>query len=330
MNGILNIYKEPGWTSFDVVAKLRRILKEKKIGHTGTLDPAAEGVLPVCVGKATKLCELLTDGTKTYEAVLLLGTTTDTQDLTGQVLRTCPVDCTEEEVRNCTASFLGEREQVPPMYSALKVGGKRLYELARQGQVVERKARKVTFFELTVLETALPRVKIRVTCSKGTYIRTLCADIGEALGCGGCMEKLVRTASGGFDIGKAKKLAEIEMLVQGGRLEEILLPVDAVFADLPAAAAMPEGDKALHNGNAVPADLCRPLQTGSGNTPGELPVYDPDSPSVLSDGQRVRLYDSRRFFIGIYVFQTAQNRFKPLKIFWDNEILQQSARHQTE
>ena len=294
MNGILNIYKEPGWTSFDVVAKLRRILKEKKIGHTGTLDPAAEGVLPVCVGRATKLVELLTDGRKTYEAVLLLGVTTDTQDTTGEVLKTRPVSCSEEEVRSCTASFLGEQDQVPPMYSALKVDGKRLYELAREGKTVERKPRRVTFFELEVLDLSLPRVTIRVTCSKGTYIRTLCEDIGEKLGCGGCMEKLVRTASSGFVIGEAKRLSEIEALVQAGRILEVLKPMDAVFQQYPAVCTTERDDKAAHNGNALPA------------APSDF----------LSDGCHVRLYDSENRFIGIYAYQAEQSRLKPVKILF--------------
>lgn len=311
MNGILNIYKEPGWTSFDVVAKLRRILKEKKIGHTGTLDPAAEGVLPVCVGRATRLCELLTDGTKTYEAVLLLGTETDTLDMEGQVLRTCPVDCTPEDVQSCIASFLGEQEQIPPMYSALKVNGKRLYDLAREGKSVERKARRVVFYELTVLQTELPRIRIRVNCSKGTYIRSLCDDIGRKLGCGGCMEKLVRTQSGGFVIEEAKKLSEIEALAAEGRIREVLIPMDAVFAGIPAVYTLPEGDKAAHNGNAVPAERCVFEPAGCGEEDGETPA----------DGQQVRLYDAQKHFIGIYAFQTENRIYKPLKVLWSNEIL---------
>ena len=196
MNGILNIYKEAGWTSHDVVAKLRGITGQKKIGHTGTLDPEAEGVLPVCLGKATKVADLLMEETKTYEAVLLLGTVTDTQDTGGQVLRTRPVTCSPEELEDCLKGFLGEQMQVPPMYSALKQNGKKLYELAREGKTVERQPRKVHFYELELLETDLPRARIRVTCSRGTYIRTLCQDIGEKLGCGGCMEHLVRTGWG--------------------------------------------------------------------------------------------------------------------------------------
>ena len=189
--GIIVIHKEKGFTSHDVVAKLRGILHMKKIGHTGTLDPDATGVLPVALGKGTKLVDLLTDKEKTYEAVLHLGIDTDTQDMSGTVLEERPVNVTEEEVRKVLKSFVGEQLQVPPMYSALKVNGKKLYELAREGKTVERKARPVCFYEIEPLEFHLPLVKIRVTCSKGTYIRTLCHDIGEKLGCGGCMEELL-------------------------------------------------------------------------------------------------------------------------------------------
>lgn len=194
--GIIVIHKEKGFTSHDVVAKLRGILHMKKIGHTGTLDPDATGVLPVALGKGTKLVDLLTDKEKTYEAVLHLGIDTDTQDMSGTVLEEKPVNVTEEEVRKVLKSFVGEQLQVPPMYSALKVNGKKLYELAREGKTVERKARPVCFYEIEPLEFHLPLVKIRVTCSKGTYIRTLCHDIGEKLGCGGCMEELLRSRVG--------------------------------------------------------------------------------------------------------------------------------------
>ena len=168
MDGIINVYKEKGFTSHDVVAKLRGILRQKRIGHTGTLDPDAEGVLPVCLGKATKVCEYLTDQTKTYQAVVRLGITTDTQDLSGKVLNERPVDVTESEVREKALEFEGEQMQTPPMYSALKVNGKKLYELAREGKEVERKPRKVHFHEIQVSEMELPRFMMKVTCSKGT------------------------------------------------------------------------------------------------------------------------------------------------------------------
>ncbi len=180
IHGIINVYKEKGFTSHDVVAKLRGIVGQKKIGHTGTLDPDATGVLPVCLGKATKLCDLLTDKNKTYEAVLLLGKTTDTQDITGEVLEEKSTEAlTEEKVREAIEGFIGDYEQIPPMYSALKVNGKKLYELAREGKVIERKARPVKILDIQILEIDLPKVRMEVSCSKGTYIRTLCHDIGE-------------------------------------------------------------------------------------------------------------------------------------------------------
>ena len=185
MNGIINIYKEKGFTSFDVVAKLRGILKTRKIGHTGTLDPDAEGVLPVCIGKATKICELLTDKTKEYEAVMLLGRTTDTQDVTGETLTQQEVRCSAKEVEKAVLSFAGDYMQVPPMYSALKVGGRKLCDIARSGQTVERAARPVTVYSLSCepRDGAADEYVLDVSCSPGTYIRTLCADIGAALGC---------------------------------------------------------------------------------------------------------------------------------------------------
>ncbi len=218
MNGILNIYKEAGFTSHDVVAKLRGILKQKKIGHTGTLDPDAEGVLPVCIGNATKLCGLLTEKEKTYEAVLLLGQETDTQDISGKILRIAEITVSPEAVREVIGSFRGSYEQVPPMYSALKVNGKKLYELAREGKEVERKARTVFLREISVSDIRLPEVSFAVTCSSGTYIRTLCRDIGEKLGCGGCMKKLLRTRVDRFDMKDSLRLSQIEETMAEGRI----------------------------------------------------------------------------------------------------------------
>ena len=200
LNGIIIIDKEPGFTSHDVVAKMRGICGQRKIGHTGTLDPAATGVLPVCLGSATKLCDMLADRDKEYVAELLLGVETDTQDTTGRVLRESKVSVVPEQIRECAASFVGELMQVPPMYSALKVNGKKLYELAREGREIERRPRPVTVHELEILGLQLPVVRMRVVCSKGTYIRTLCADIGEKLGCGGTMQSLRRTRVGSFSL----------------------------------------------------------------------------------------------------------------------------------
>ena len=257
-HGVINIYKEPGFTSHDVVAKLRGILRQKKIGHTGTLDPAAEGVLPVCLGKGTKLCDLLTDKRKTYQAVLLLGTETDTQDMTGTILSEKPTEqLTEPAVRGAAESFVGPYMQVPPMYSALKVNGKKLYELARAGKEVERAARPVEIYDLQIDAVELPRVMMTVTCSKGTYIRTLCHDIGEKLGCGGCMEKLIRTRVDRFAIGDSLRLSEVEALAKAGQIEDRIVPVDGMFEDCPAYVSESEVlDKLLQNGNPVYRSLC--------------------------------------------------------------------------
>ena len=194
-NGVIIVNKEKGFTSHDVVAKLRGILKQKKIGHTGTLDPDATGVLPVCLGHATKLCDMLTDKDKTYETVMLLGSVTDTQDISGQVLKSVDVDSlrdngelTDDQILEVIESFVGDYNQIPPMYSALKVNGKKLYELAREGIEIERKARLVKILAIENVRIEFPRVYMTVSCSKGTYIRTLCHDIGEKLMCGACME----------------------------------------------------------------------------------------------------------------------------------------------
>lgn len=256
--GIIVIHKEKGFTSHDVVAKLRGILHMKKIGHTGTLDPDATGVLPVALGKGTKLVDLLTDKEKTYEAVLHLGIDTDTQDMSGTVLEEKPVNVTEEEVRKVLKSFVGEQLQVPPMYSALKVNGKKLYELAREGKTVERKARPVCFYEIEPLEFHFPLVKIRVTCSKGTYIRTLCHDIGEKLGCGGCMEELLRSRVGRYSLFESHTLAQVEAAVADGTVQDMIDPVEKVLADYPALYADSYGDRLLANGNPLSDNLVSP------------------------------------------------------------------------
>lgn len=258
INGILNVYKEKGFTSHDVVAKLRGIAGQRKIGHTGTLDPEAEGVLPVCLGKATRVCELLTDQDKTYEAVLLLGKQTDTQDTTGTVTGEGDTSgITEEMVRETIQSYEGAYDQIPPMYSALKVNGKKLYELAREGKTVERKPRRVQIHRVEILEIQIPRVRIRVNCSKGTYIRTLCHDIGETLGCYGCMESLLRTQVGPFQVEQAYRLGELEIMKEAGKLEAAVRPIDDLFRDRPAAWVKPEWEKLAQNGNALRAEMIR-------------------------------------------------------------------------
>ena len=235
-------------TSFSVVARCRRIFVQKKIGHTGTLDPDAEGVLVVCLGKGTKLVDMLSHGTKTYEAVLMLGCVTDTQDTSGTVLREYEVDVSPDEAEAAVLSFEGPQMQVPPMYSALKVDGKKLVDLARRGIEVERKAREVNFSDIEILETDLPRVRFRVTCSKGAYIRTLCEDIGMKLGCGGCMESLLRTRTGRFEIGEALTLDEISEKVSEGDLS-FVMPIDRFFDEYPKVQVPESLDADIRNGN---------------------------------------------------------------------------------
>lgn len=296
IHGVLNIYKEAGFTSHDVVAKLRGILKQKKIGHTGTLDPDAVGVLPVCLGKGTRLCDMLTDETKTYEAVLLLGQSTDTQDTSGRILETADPETDVEKIRACIAGFEGEYMQIPPMYSARKVNGKKLYELAREGIEIERKPHRVQFHEIRILDISLPRVKMEVTCSKGTYIRTLCHDIGEALGCHGCMEHLTRTRVGRFTITDSKTLSEIETAAREGALEEFLIPVDQMFSDYPYIAVLPEADGPAFNGN--------PLR--------ETSFAGAERPDRTSG---IRLYSSDGTFVGIYQYDGKRKIWKPEKMF---------------
>lgn len=293
-DGVINVYKEKGYTSHDVVAKMRGILKQKKIGHTGTLDPDAEGVLVVCLGKGTKLCDMLTDKIKTYQAVLLLGRETDTQDTSGTTTAERPVLADEDGVREALRSFIGSYAQIPPMYSALKVNGKKLYELARSGKEIEREARPVTIHSIVVDCVELPRVTMTVTCSKGTYIRTLCHDIGRKLGCGGCMEKLLRTRVDCFSIEDSLTFAKMEQLRDEGRLSEVIVPVDGMFQQYPAVNTKPEGDSLVHNGNQVKRMYLQLSEVT------EVPV---------------RLYDSRGRFIGIYEYQKEKDWYQPQKVF---------------
>ena len=271
INGIMNIYKEAGYTSHDVVAKLRGIVGQKKIGHTGTLDPDAVGVLPVCFGSATKLCDMMTDKSKEYEALMRLGVTTDTQDMSGTI---------------------------PPMYSALKVNGKKLYELAREGREIERQPRHVdiTFIRITGMD--LPEVRFEVGCSKGTYIRTLCADIGDKLGCGAVMAELKRTRVGNFRIEDSIRLSKVEELMRQGEYEDYIIHPDSMFMEYEGAAVKPEAESALLNGNKL--------------YPQQL---DPDSPVFFADGDRIRVYNGRREFRAVYTYVKSEGVFKPFKMF---------------
>lgn len=305
IHGVLNVYKEKGFTSHDVVAKLRGIAGQKKIGHTGTLDPDAEGVLPVCLGKATKLCDLLTEKDKTYEAVMLLGIRTDTQDISGTVLEEKTTETVkEDDVRAAVEAFVGEYDQIPPMYSALKVQGKKLYELARQGIEVERKPRRVQIREIKILDMELPRVRMSVTCSKGTYIRTLCEDIGDKLGCGACMEKLLRTRVERFKIEDSLRLSRIQEIKEQGKLNEILLPIDEMFPELTRIMLNEETACAVKNGNIF-------CEEG-------ISEKTPERETFL-DGERVLVYDQNGKFIAIYQYLEENHYFKIVKMFFDGK-----------
>lgn len=300
MDGIINVHKEKGFTSHDVVAKLRGILHQRKIGHTGTLDPDATGVLPVCVGRATKVCELLTDKSKSYTAVVRLGIVTDTQDMTGEIIKEERVTAGLEEIKEAVAGFTGEQWQIPPMYSAVKINGKKLYELARQGIEVERKKRKITVYscEVTEYHPETNEFTIEVVCSKGTYIRTLCHDIGEKLSCGACMASLVRTRVDIFSLTEAYTLSQIKEIYEAGKVGEILTPVDRLFEEYPGVTVLAEGIRYLQNGNIVNADLCK------------VPVD-------VSDGGTVRMYDGNGRFYALYRYDASQCVFVNQKMFFN-------------
>ena len=252
MNGIVIVDKPQGWTSQDVTARLRRVFSTRRIGHGGTLDPMATGVLPVFVGRATRGVEFFEHAEKTYETVLRLGLTTDTEDITGETLTTAVPSFTRERLEEVLESFRGDILQVPPMYSALKVNGQKLYDLARKGKTVERQPRSITIHELTLLEEGQETLRLRVRCSKGTYIRTLCKDIGEALGCGGCMEALRRVSAGEYGIAEAVPL---QQLLETEEPEQYLRPVDSMFRNYPAVTLTENQEKRCRNGNSFSVKL---------------------------------------------------------------------------
>ena len=298
LHGIINIYKEAGFTSHDVVAKMRGICQQKKIGHTGTLDPNATGVLPVCLGAGTKLCDMMADKDKEYVAELLLGVTTDTQDTTGAILSENEVKSSCEEVADVIMDFQGEYQQIPPMYSALKVNGQKLYELARAGIEVERKARPVSIHEIEILHMELPKVKIRVVCSKGTYIRTLCADIGAKLGCGGTMASLVRTRVGKFSLEDAITLTQLQALRDEDveKIESNVHAVEDVLEEYPALHLLEEYSKIVENGNSFYPNQALEKKE---NVAGEW----------------VRIYNHENRFFGIYSYDTDREMYRPVKMF---------------
>ena len=300
MDGIINIYKEPGFTSHDVVAKLRGILHQKKIGHTGTLDPDAAGVLPVCCGKATKICSLLTDKDKTYHAVCQLGIETDTQDISGKILRKCDITgITEASIVYCVGKFKGSIMQVPPMYSALKVNGKKLYELAREGKTVERKPRQVNILSIEVSDINLSNgtFGLDVTCSKGTYIRTLCHDIGISLGTAAAMANLVRTRVSVFKIEDAVTLGEVQYMSDNNpeKLKEYFMPADALFTGYKKVQIKSSFAGSLANGNKL-----------SGN------MFYSEAPEP-QDGENILVYNENGVFKAIY--QREAGEYKVNKMF---------------
>ena len=297
-NGIINVYKDVGFTSHDVVAKLRGIFGQRKIGHTGTLDPAATGVLPVCLGTGTKLVDMITDKTKTYEARMLLGTTTDTEDTTGTITGEKEVKLDVQTVITAIESFVGGYMQVPPMYSALKVNGKKLYELAREGKEIERKARFVDINSIKIVKIELPYVTMIVDCGKGTYIRSLCRDIGDKLGCGACMDKLIRTRVGQFLIEDSYTLTQLQQLKEADKLTDCLTPVDVMFADYKEVEVLKEYKKLIDNGN-------------------QFPVSAVKQKNNYNSAENVRVYHEGKFY-GIYRLDETGKKFVPVKIFADN------------
>jgi tRNA pseudouridine55 synthase len=301
INGIMNIYKEAGFTSHDVVAKLRGIVRQKKIGHTGTLDPDAVGVLPVCLGNATKLCDMMTDKSKEYEACMLLGVTTDTQDMSGKILSEHEVNVTDEHIIEAIMSFVGGYEQIPPMYSALKVNGKKLYELARQGKEIERQPRHVDIPSIKIIDISLQRVNFSVECSKGTNIRSLCADIGDKLGCGAAMESLKRTRVGGFKIEDAITLSQVEEFYKSDNIDKYIMPSDSIFMDYMKASVKSDSVSALLNGNKLYSN--------------QLDFSDNVATNTFDEGELIRVYDDCDNFKAVYTFIKNENCFKPFKMF---------------
>lgn len=288
MNGIIIIDKPLGRTSHDMVYVIRKMTGIKKVGHTGTLDPEATGVLPVCIGNATKVADMLTLSDKCYRAELVLGMTTDTQDADGEILTECEVNCSDEEIRNAINSFVGEISQIPPMYSAIKQNGKKLYELARKGIEVERKSRKVTINSIDILEINGERVTIDVSCSKGTYIRTLCEDIGMKLGVGAYMNTLRRTKTGPFTIEESYKIKQLDELKAVGKLESVLIPVDRMFMEYPQIILNPKQVNSVTN--------------------GVMMTYNGD------EGQSYRVYDESGKFLCIS--KIIDGKLKLEKSFW--------------
>jgi len=301
--GVLAIWKPAGWTSHDVVAKARRLLRERRIGHTGTLDPAVTGVLPLCIGRATRLVEYLQEAPKTYRATLRFGIATDTEDLTGEIVERKDASfLTEEAMAVAARSFVGEIDQIPPMVSAVKIDGKRLYELARQGVTIERPSRKVTIHRMDVLGVSaggeFPEMTFTVVCSKGTYIRTLCVDIGRKLGVPAVMAELVRTESAGIREEQCVTLEEIPELLESGGLRPKLLSADGLLADIPAATVSEPEATHLLQGKGIRASRLLPVPDGDG---------------------LLRLYRADGAFLGLFSVDAAADKVRAVKVFHPTE-----------
>lgn len=288
MNGILNIYKPVGMTSFDVVRKVKVILNMKKVGHTGTLDPGASGVLPICIGRATKLVDYIMKGKKTYIAQLKLGVVTDTYDRYGHIISESDVDTNYEQVINTISSFVGNIDQIPPMYSALKVNGKRLYDLARQGIEIERKSRNITIYSIDILDINIPYVKLKVQCSKGTYIRSLCYDIGKELDCGGTMWNLVRIHTGEFDIMDSISINDLN----SDNVLEHIIPMDKALNKYPKVFVKDSLKKNVLNG---------------------IPIHDEEFLKYMNSDELYRVYIDKDQFIGIGM-NNKHTGFKMIKL----------------
>ncbi len=300
LNGVINVYKEKGYTSHDVVAIVRKTLNIKKVGHTGTLDPDAEGVLPVCIGQATKLADYIMAERKSYTAEITFGAETTTQDASGDIIKEYEYTFDENRLREVIDTFKGEQTQVPPMYSAIKINGKKLYEIAREGREIERKARKITVYDIRIAEiNPLNKVIIEIACSKGTYIRSLCSDIGNKLGWGAFMSSLTRTASGKFKLNEAVKLDELKNAAERGEAEKFIIPPDDVLSGYKRVTVSEKADKYLYNGGKIYGGYLK---------------YD----KKPSDNEIVLGYDATGRLVGIYLYKFDEEKktyfIKPVRL----------------
>ncbi len=292
ISGVINIYKEKGFTSHDVVNIVRKKLGKIKTGHTGTLDPDAMGVLPICIGKATKLSEHIASSIKEYKAIVKLGKTTTTQDASGDIIEQKDVICSQDDIKNVLKTFKGDIMQTPPMYSAIKINGKKLYELAREGKEIERKQRRITIYDIS-FDRLIDKetFEITVVCSKGTYIRTLCNDIGKKLGCGAYMDSLLRTKTGDFYIDDAIKLDQIDNILKEHKLKDILIPMETVLSRYKKLVVLKRANKFLYNGNKISFN------------------YIKDNNNLKQD-EKITVYDEGGSLVGIYI--VLEDCIKPL------------------